>query len=165
VAVVEHEGRAGRWRAKRPGQRRLVRARYRALGVGQALQPLAVRRPQQQARRLQVEAPHGAQLGGERRVCEQRVRRRVAGVAQRGHAADRLVQQDVRGVVQAHGLAVDGDGERQLGGGDLSARLVERRPARRRRHAPGGQRRARGGPRPAHVAREQDVEARHFVVG
>ena len=85
VTVVEREARGQR--AERTRERGVIRAGHGVLRVREALQPGALRRPEQQARAVEVEAARGSQLGVQRGVLEQRVRRGVARVDERGHAA------------------------------------------------------------------------------
>ena len=86
MPVVEHEVRGQR--PVRARQRGLIGARDGALRVREALDLGAVGGPEQEARGVDVEPTDRAQLGVERRVAQQRVRGRVARVAQRGHAAE-----------------------------------------------------------------------------
>jgi len=81
---------------------------------------------------------------------------RVARIAERRHAAERLVQRQRHAIVERQRLVVDGHRQRQLGRGNLSARILD--DGTRDLNAPFGDHGARDGARPSRIAREQDIE-------
>ena len=88
--------------------------------------------------------------------AQELVRRRMARIAERRHAAERLVERQRHAIVERQLLVVDDHGERQLVRGDVAPRILH--DGARDLDPPLGDHGARGGARPAGIAREQHIQ-------
>ena len=161
VAVVEREALGGR-RAERARERGVVRARHGVLRVREALQPRALGRPDQQARGVEIEAAHGAQLGVERRLVAAArtpsggARRRAPSRSPWACAAARARRRTARAARRRR----HGEGQRRL---STSRRGSSSAAPSAVAHATVGDQVARLRLRAAEVQREQRVQAGHVL--
>ncbi len=122
VPVVQDQ--LGRQRRERPRQRSLVGPRHRALRMREPLDLRPVSAPDQEPRGVEVEPADRPQLAEERRFAQQLVGRRMARVAERRHAPERLVERQRDAIVERQLLVIDDYVERQRVRGDLAARIL-----------------------------------------
>ena len=80
----------------------------------------------------------------------------MARIAERRHAAERLVERQRHPIVERQLFVVDDHRQRQLGRGDLAAWILH--DGARDLDAPLGDHGARGGARPSGIAREQHIQ-------
>jgi len=138
----------------------MVGARDSPLRVGEPLQPRPIRRPQEETRGVKIEPADGTKLRVQRGTLQEVVRDGVPGISQGRDATDRLVEQDVTGVVQHELLLTHSHRQRQI------ARVNACRPVSDRgvgtvMHRAGIEEVARLGSRASEVTGNEVIEAKH----